>query len=49
VKVQHEHAEARGLAHGAGHGVRDVVVLQIEEDAEAALERALDGRRARPR
>ena len=32
-----------------GHGVRDVVVLEVEEDAEAALERALDGQRGRPR
>src|SRR5499426_2626670 len=37
VKVQHEDTVTRGLVHGGAYRVRDVVVLQIEEDAEAAL------------
>src|SRR4029453_8170097 len=35
VHVQEPHAHARGLADGAGHGVRDVVILEVQEDREA--------------
>src|SRR5216117_2570979 len=42
VDVEHEHPEARGLAHRARDRGRDVEVLEVEEDAEAALARHLD-------
>src|SRR5262245_60097246 len=41
MDVEHEHAQARGLAHGPGHRVGDVVELQIEEHADVALARQL--------
>src|SRR5690606_20020973 len=43
VDGEHVHAEGSGGFDGARHGRRDVMVLQIEEDAlSAALERAHD-------
>ena len=42
MDVEHEHAVARRLADGRADGVRDVVELEIEEDAKAPLAGELD-------
>src|SRR2546426_2636502 len=37
VDVEHEDTQARRLAHRQADGIRNVVELEIEEDAEPAL------------
>ena len=46
VDVDHPDAEPRGRGDRAGDGVRDVVELQVEEDAIAARDELLDDARA---
>ena len=46
VHVDHPDAEPRRGGHRAGHGIRDVVELQIEKHAVAARHKVVDERRA---
>ena len=49
VDVDHPHAEPRRGEAGAGHGIGDIVVLEIEEHFEPGLLELLDQLRARGR
>ena len=44
MNVDHPSAEARAGGNGAGHRIRDVVKLQVEEDAVTARRKLLDNR-----
>jgi hypothetical protein len=44
VDVHHPYAEGRGRADRAGDGVRDVVVLQVEEHTVASFDQRPDER-----
>ena len=48
MHVYHPNAEIRGRLTGSGHRIRDVVVLEVEKDVEAARLQPLDESRSRP-